>query len=35
MSLDILLFGYNKYKNTVSKEILVHAINSLKTTKRF
>ena len=35
MSLDILLFVSNKYKNTVSKEILVHAINSLKTTKRF
>ena len=32
---DILLFGSDKYKDTVIKEILVHTINFLKTTKRF
>ena len=32
---DILLFGSDKYKDTVSKEILVYTINFLKTTKRF
>ena len=32
---DILLFGSDKYKDTVNKEIFVHAINFLKTTKRF
>ena len=32
---DILLFGSEKYKDTVNKEILVHAINFLKTTKHF
>ena len=30
---DILLFGSDKYKDTVNKEILVHTINFLKTTK--
>ena len=35
MSLDTLLFGSNKYKDTVNKEILVYLTNSLKTTKRF
>ena len=32
---DIPLFGSNKYKDTVNKEILFHAINFLKTIKRF
>ena len=32
---DILLFGSDKYKDTVIKEILVHTNNFLKTTKRF
>ena len=32
---DILLFGSDKYKDTVNKDILVHTINFLKTTKRF
>ena len=32
---DILLFRSDKYKDTVNKEILVHTINFLKTTKRF
>ena len=35
MLLDILLFGSYKYKDTVNKEILIHTINFLKTTKRF
>ena len=35
MLLDILLFGSDKYKETVNKERLVHAINFLKTSKRF
>ena len=29
--LDILLFGYDKDKDTVNKEILIYAINFLKT----
>ena len=33
--LKILLFGYDIYKDTVSKVILNHTINFLKTTKRF
>ena len=32
---DILLFVSDKYKDTVNKDILVHTINFLKTTKRF
>ena len=32
---DILLFGSDKYKDTVNKEILVYTINFLKATKRF
>ena len=32
---DIPLFGSNKYKDTVNKEILFHTINFLKTIKRF
>ena len=28
--LDIVLFGSDKYKNTVNKKILVHTINFLK-----
>ena len=32
---DILLFGSDKCKDTVNKDILVHTINFLKTTKRF
>ena len=35
MLLDIILFGSDKYKDTVNKEILIHTINFLKTTKRF
>ena len=31
---NILLFGSDKYKDTVNKEILIHRINFLKTTKR-
>ena len=30
---DILLFASDKYKDTVNKEILVHTINFLETTK--
>ena len=30
---DILLFGSDKYKDTVNKEILVYTIDFLKTTK--
>ena len=32
---DILLFGSDKYKDTVNKDIPVHTINFLKTIKRF
>ena len=32
---DIIFFGSDKYKDTVNKEILIHTINFLKTTKRF
>ena len=35
VSLDIFLFGSDKYKDTVNKEILVHTINLCKTTKPF
>ena len=35
MSLDILLFGSDKYKDTVNKKILVQTINFLKTIKCF
>ena len=35
MLLNILLFGSDKYIDTVKMEILVHAVNFLKTTKRF
>ena len=32
---DILLFGSDKYKDTVNKKILFHTNNFIKTTKRF
>ena len=32
---DILLFGSDKHKDAVNKEILVHKTNFLKTNKRF
>ena len=35
MLFDIILFGSKKYEGTVNKEILVHTINFLKTTKPF
>ena len=35
MLLAILLSGSDKYKDTVNKEVLVHKINSHKTTKHF
>ena len=35
VSLDIFLFGSDKYKDTVNKEILVHTINLCKTSKPF
>ena len=35
LSLNILLLGSDKYKDTVNKEKLVHAIDFLKTTKLF
>ena len=33
--LDIILYGSDKYKDTVNKEILFHAISFIKNTKRF
>ena len=33
--LDIILYGSDKYKDTVNKEILLHTINFIKNTKRF
>ena len=33
--LDIILYGSDKYKDTVNKEIFLHTINSIKNTKRF
>ena len=33
--LDIILYGSDKYKDTVKKEVLLHTISSLKKTKRF
>ena len=35
MLLDTLLFGCNKYKETINKEVFLHTINFLKTTKCF
>ena len=33
--LDIILYGSDKCKDTVNKEILLHKINFIKNTKRF
>ena len=33
--LDMILYGYEKYKDTVNKEILLHTISFIKNTKRF
>ena len=33
--LDIILYGSDKYKDTVNKEILLHTISFIKNTKRF
>ena len=33
--LDIILYGSDKYKDTVNKEILLHTIRFIKNTKRF
>ena len=33
--LDIILYGSDKYKDTVNKDVLLHTISSLKKTKRF
>ena len=35
MLLDTLLFGCDKYKETINKEVFLHTINFLKTTKCF
>ena len=35
MVIVIILFGSDKYKDTVNKEIPIHTINFLKTTQRF
>ena len=35
MLLVTLLFGSDKHKDTVNREILAHTVNFLKTTKRF
>ena len=35
MLIDTLLFGSDKYKDTINNEIPIYTINSLKTTKRF
>ena len=32
--LDIILYGFDKYKDTVNKEILLHTISFIKNTKR-
>ena len=33
--LDIILYGSDKYKDTVNKEILLHTVSFIKNTKRF
>ena len=33
--LDIILFGSEKFKDSINKEILLHSINFIKTTERF
>ena len=33
--LDIILYGFDKHKDTVNKEILLHTIRFIKNTKRF
>ena len=33
--LDTILYGSEKYKDTVNKEIILHTINFIKNTKRF
>ena len=33
--LDIVLYGSDKYKDTINKEILFHTISFIKNTKRF
>ena len=33
--LDIILYGSEKYKDTVNKEILLHITNFIKNTKHF
>ena len=32
--LDVILYGFDKYKDTVNKEILLHTISFIKNTKR-